>query len=64
MTSRPDGDRCPACGSDDVIPFAFIFGSVEIYGYQCSVCLATWLVPQAEDRHDAVAVRSLKEPAA
>ena len=33
MTGRRERDCCPACGSDDIIPFAFIFGAVELYGY-------------------------------
>src|SRR5215472_7414623 len=44
MTGRYDGDCCPACGSDEVIPYAVIVGAREEYGYQCLVCAVTWPV--------------------
>jgi hypothetical protein len=35
MTAPRREDRCPACGSDEVQPFAIIVGAAETYGYQC-----------------------------
>jgi hypothetical protein len=58
MTSH-DPDRCPACGSDDVIPFALIFGAVELYGYQCP-CGRAWLSLPAETRSDTHALRAVQ----
>jgi transposase-like protein len=38
-------DACPACGSEDVQPYAIIIiGAAETYGYQCLDCAATWTV--------------------
>ena len=37
-------DCCPACGSDDVIPYAVIIGGSEEYGYQCGTCAVMWPV--------------------
>jgi|SRR5215469_5828136 len=44
MTGRYDGDWCPACGSDEVTPWAVILGAREEYGYQCLACAVTWPV--------------------
>src|SRR5215472_9213790 len=44
MTGRYDGDCCPACGSDEVTPYAVIVGAREEYGYQCLACAVTWPV--------------------
>jgi hypothetical protein len=44
MTSRYDGDCCPACGSCQVIPYAVLVGSSEEYGYQCLACAVMWRV--------------------
>ena len=44
MTGRYAGDHCPACGSDEVIPYAVIVGGSEEYGYQCLACAVTWPV--------------------
>ena len=53
MTARYNRDCCPACGSDDVIPYAVIVGASEEYGYQCLTCQVT---PgpscHAQARHD------------
>ena len=37
-------DQCPACGSNDVTPYAVIIGGSEDYGYQCDDCAVTWPV--------------------
>jgi uncharacterized Zn finger protein len=43
--TRPGyGDCCPACGSDEVIPYAVIIGGSEEYGYQCGACAVMWPV--------------------
>jgi len=44
MTPRYSTDRCPACGSHDVMPYAVILGSNEEYGYQCLDCQVMWPV--------------------
>jgi transposase-like protein len=44
MTTRYDGDCCPACGSYQVLPYAVILGAREEYGYHCQVCQITWRV--------------------
>ncbi len=44
MTTRYTGDCCPACGSDQVIPYAVLVGGSEEYGYQCLVCEVMWPV--------------------
>ena len=44
MTARYDGDRCPACGSSQVIPYAVLIGASEEYGYQCLACQVMWPV--------------------
>jgi uncharacterized Zn finger protein len=44
------GDCCPACGSDQVIPYAVLVSGSEEYGYQCLACAVMWPVliyPQA-----------------
>src|SRR5215469_562396 len=41
MTGSYEGDCCPACGSDEVIPWAVILGAREEYGYQCLACTVT-----------------------
>ena len=46
MTAGRREDRCPACGSDEVQPFAIIVGAAETYGYQCLACTVTWTVMQ------------------
>ena len=38
------GDCCPACGSDQVIPYAVLVGGSEEYGYQCQACQVMWPV--------------------
>jgi hypothetical protein len=38
------GDCCPACGSDQVIPYAVLVGGAEEYGYQCLACAVMWPV--------------------
>jgi hypothetical protein len=42
MTARYHGDRCPACGSHEVIPYAILIGATEEYGYQCLACDVMW----------------------
>jgi hypothetical protein len=44
MTGRYTGDCCPACGSDQVIPYAVLVGGSEEYGYQCLACGVMWPV--------------------
>jgi hypothetical protein len=44
MTARYFGDCCPACGSDDILPYAVLVGGGEEYGYQCLVCEVMWPV--------------------
>ena len=44
MTGRYDGDCCPACGSDQIIPYAVLVGGTEEYGYQCLACAVMWPV--------------------
>ena len=38
------GDCCPACGSDQVLPYAVLVGGTEEYGYQCLACAGMWPV--------------------
>ena len=60
MTARPRReDCCPACGSEEVQPFAVILGAAETYGYQCLACAVTWTVIQTGTRPDARALRSV-----
>lgn len=42
--TRYTGDCCPACGSDQVTPYALILGAREEYGYHCPACQITWRV--------------------
>ena len=58
MTALRREDRCPACGSDEVQPFAIIVGAAETYGYQCLACTVTWTVMQTPTPPDPRAVRS------
>jgi uncharacterized Zn finger protein len=37
-------DCCPACGSNEAIPYAVIIGASEVYGYQCGSCAVMWPV--------------------
>jgi hypothetical protein len=38
------GDCCPACGSDQILPYAVLIGGAEEYGYQCLACAVMWPV--------------------
>ena len=40
----PYRDQCPACGSNEVTPYAVIIGGSEDYGYQCDDCAVSWPV--------------------
>ena len=40
----PREDYCPACGSNELLPYAVIVGAAETYGYQCLSCTVTWPV--------------------
>jgi hypothetical protein len=40
--TAPREDYCPACGSNELQPFAVIVGPAETYGYQCLSCSVTW----------------------
>jgi hypothetical protein len=44
MTGRYGGDCCPACGSDQILPYAVLIGGTEEYGYQCLTCQVMWPV--------------------
>jgi hypothetical protein len=44
MTIQYTGDCCPACGSDQVLPYAVLIGGAEEYGYRCLTCQVTWPV--------------------
>lgn len=55
MTAPDAGDLCPACHSDEVLPFAIIVGAAETYGYQCLSCAAIWPVLQSGTLPDALA---------
>jgi hypothetical protein len=55
MTAPGTGDLCPACGSDEVLPFAIIVGAAETYGYQCLACSVTWPVLSTGTLPDALA---------
>jgi hypothetical protein len=58
-------DRCPACGSDEVQPYAIILGAAEVYGYQCLACSVTWPVLQSGTLPDSPAPTwGVKGPAA
>ncbi len=47
-------DQCPACGSNDVTPYAVIIGGSEDYGYQCDDCAVTWPVLTHPETPDPV----------
>ena len=65
MTAPGADDLCPACGSDEVLPFAVIVGAAEIYGYQCLICAVTWPVLSSGSLPDALALTlGVKGPAA
>jgi hypothetical protein len=54
-------DYCPACGSNELLPYAVIVGAAETYGYQCLSCSVTWPVLQSGTLPDARALsRALK----
>jgi hypothetical protein len=55
MTAPPE-DYCPACGSNELLPFAVIVGAAETYGYQCLSCSVTWPVLQSGTLPDALAL--------
>lgn len=38
------GDCCPACGSNQVLPYAVLVGGAEEYGYQSLDCAVMWPV--------------------
>jgi hypothetical protein len=63
MTGPNKTDCCPACGGDEAIPFALLFGAVELYGYQCP-CGQAWLTLPAPTPSGTPAVHKLKDPAA
>jgi hypothetical protein len=64
MTAPDTGDLCPACGSDEVLPFAIIVGAAETYGYQCLACSVTWPVLSFGTLPDALALSwAVKGPA-
>ena len=44
MTARYDGECCPACCSDQILPYAVLVGGTEEYGYQCLACQVMWPV--------------------
>ena len=56
--TAPREDYCPACGSNELLPYAVIVGAAETYGYQCLSCSVTWPVLQSGTLPDALA-RSL-----
>jgi hypothetical protein len=62
MSVRRDQDRCPECGNDDVTPFAFVFGYVELYGYVCP-CGHPWLIIHAETKYGALVFHDVEGPA-
>jgi hypothetical protein len=65
MTAPGAGDLCPACGSDEVLPFAVIIGAAETYGYQCLSCTVTWPVLSSGTLPDALALTlGVRGPAA
>ena len=45
--TAPREDYCPACGSNELLPYAVIVGAAETYGYQCLSCSVTWPVLQS-----------------
>jgi hypothetical protein len=44
MTGWYGGDYCPACSSDQILPYAVLVGGSEEYGYQCLACAVMWPV--------------------
>jgi hypothetical protein len=44
MTAPYGGECCPACGSDQILPYAVLVGGTEEYGYQCLACQVMWPV--------------------
>jgi hypothetical protein len=56
VTARHTGDCCPACGSNELLPFAIIVGAAETYGYQCLSCSVTWPILQSGTLPDARAL--------
>ena len=56
--TAPREDYCPACGSNELQPYAVIVGAAETYGYQCLSCSVTWPVLQSGTLPEALA-RSL-----
>ncbi len=44
MTAPYSGDCCPACGSDQILPYAVLVGGTEEYGHQCLACAVMWPV--------------------
>ena len=59
--TAPREDYCPACGSNELLPYAVIVGAAETYGYQCLSCSVTWPVLQSGTLPDARALsRALK----
>ncbi len=61
MTGPGTEDCCPACGSEDVLPFAFIAGGLELYGYQCP-CGRVWLVLHSEAAYGTMALLGVEQP--
>ena len=59
MTAPGLQDHCPACGDNEVQPFAVIIGAAETYGYQCLICSVTWIVMQTPTPPDAYALRGV-----
>ena len=65
MTAPGPSDLCPACGGDELLPFAIIVGAAEVYGYQCLACSVTWPVLSSGTLPDALAsFPALRGPAA
>jgi hypothetical protein len=59
--TAPREDYCPACGSNELLPYAVIVGAAETYGYQCLSCSVTWPILQSGTLPDAQALsRALK----
>jgi hypothetical protein len=63
VSPRYHGDCCPACGSNQVIPYAVMVGGSEEYGYQCLICEVTWPVLTYPTRGEDPAGRE-RNPAA
>ena len=58
------GDCCPACGRDQVLPYAVLAGGAEEYGYQCLACQVMWPVLTYPARDGAELVAREQGPAA